>query len=218
MKAKIYIAGFVVVLIGVALVISHGGSYSSAMPGSAWGGRWVDAKVVSSANNDSNEPATPTSNSKPGTNQANPGGLVSGAATASGNVPKQPLSLVGGKPVSYPGRFAEASVQVGDKTYTLTPNQLGNFQRINLVAKQVVQVQVAYPQGSAGDAVSVEVEDGGHINDKQTSEVAALDDQNNVHFQFQPTDQAGIYRIALRSGSDVKVLNFWVGQEPLVRE
>jgi hypothetical protein len=125
----------------------------------------------------------------------------------------QLVSTVAGHPVAYPGEFAKASVQVDGKSYQLTPNQLGNFQRINIPAKGVVQVSVAYPQNQAGDAVAVEVVDGGQLNKGQMSEVAELDEQKNVQFQFQATDQSGIYRIALRSGADVKVLNFWVGQE-----
>lgn len=126
----------------------------------------------------------------------------------------RPVSMVGNQRVFYPGQFAKAEVTAGGKSYALTPNQLGNFQRINVGPKEKVQVQVAYPQGAEGDPVAVVVEDGGHLNENQMSEVAALDKQQNVRFQFQTTGQSGIYRIVLNNGADVKVLNFWVGQEP----
>jgi hypothetical protein len=135
-----------------------------------------------------------------------------------GSRPHTATSMVGGHAVEYPNQFADASVHAGNQNYLLTPNQLGNFERVNIAPKQKVAVDVSYPEGQAGDPVSVEVEDGGHLNQNQMAEVTALDGQDSIHFQFQPTDQAGIYRIVLRSGADVKVVNFWVGQEPQIRE
>ena len=138
-------------------------------------------------------------------------GTAVAADSVTGSTQTRPVSLIGGQAVEYPGSFASASVQVGGSNYKLTPNQLGNFQQVNVGPKQKVHVQVSYPQGSEGDHVAVTVEDGGHLNEKEMSEVASLDTDHNVNFQFQTTDQAGIYRVALRSGADVKVLNFWVG-------
>ena len=143
---------------------------------------------------------------------ASSGNAVATGGSTPGSAKPRPVSLIGGQAVDYPGSFAAASVQVGQANYKLTPNQLGNFQQVVVGPKQKVQVQVSYPDGSAGDKVAVTVEDGGHLNEKQMSEVASLDADHNVNFQFQTTDQAGIYRVALRGGADVKVLNFWVGQ------
>jgi hypothetical protein len=137
-----------------------------------------------------------------------------GAETAATSMDgSRPISMVGGHPVTYPGAFAQAKIRIGNQSLQLNPNQLGNFQRIDVAARAKIQVQVAYPNGQVGDPVAIEVKDGGHLNDGQMAEVTALDSQDTVQFQFQTTDQLGIYRIALRSGSDVKVVNFWVGQQ-----
>jgi len=129
----------------------------------------------------------------------------------------KPVSRIGGHPVVYPGKFAKAEVRTGNQVFELTPNQLGNFQQIQMGPKQKVSVQVAFPEGQPGDPVAIEVKDGGQLDGKQMAEVVALDNQDDIQFQFQTTDQSGIYRIALRSGADVKVVNFWVGPQTASR-
>jgi len=129
----------------------------------------------------------------------------------------QPVSLIAGHPVEYPGQFAVASVRVDGKNYQLTPNQSGNFPKVFIQPKGLVHVEVAYPQGQAGDAVVLESEDGGGLDGKKTATVTALNNQQSVKFDFQATEQPGIYRVALRNGPDVKVLSFWAGPLPTMR-
>jgi uncharacterized protein YfaP (DUF2135 family) len=135
-------------------------------------------------------------------------GAVSFATTSRPHV-----SIVGGQKVAYPGLFSEARITVGGKTYDSTPNQFGQFQRVYIEAKAKVSIQVAYPDGSAGDPVAVEVEDGGELGNKTMGSVVKLDDQKTAQFQFLAGDQEGIYRVVLRNGADVKTVNLWVGQE-----
>jgi len=129
-----------------------------------------------------------------------------------------PVSLVGGSKVVYPGQFAEASVNYKGTVYHLTPNQIGNFERVNMDTNSTVKVQVAYPQAQVGDTVAVEVEDGGTLSSQAAkaamSQVSRLDNQKTVNLQFSTTDNEGIYRVLLRNGADVKVLNFWAGALP----
>jgi cytoskeletal protein RodZ len=152
--------------------------------------------------------------------QKGSGGSFSNTSTVVPSAPATPqlVSTVAGHKVEYPGQFVQAVIQANGKSYELTPNQMGNFERVYVAPKDKVQVQVSYPQGQAGDAVAVEVEDGGNLNKDQMSEVAKLDEQKTIQFQFQTTGQEGIYRIALRNGPDVKIVNVWAGQEPQVRQ
>jgi cytoskeletal protein RodZ len=130
----------------------------------------------------------------------------------------QPVSIVAGQQVEYPGLFATASVSVNGKDYQLTPNQLGSFPRVLVEPSSTTHVKIAYPQAHAGDSVVVETEDGGQLDNSKMANIATLDDKLTLQFNFQTTSQSGIYHVTLRNGADVKVLNFWAGAEPLVRE
>jgi len=129
------------------------------------------------------------------------------------NKVKRPVSIVGGQQAAYPGLYTDARVMVGGKSYDLSPNQLGDFQRVYIDPKAKVSVQVNYPEGQKGDPIALEVEDGGQLSNKTMGSVIKLDDQNTAQFQFLAGDQEGIYRIVLRNGADVKTVNLWVGQE-----
>jgi hypothetical protein len=184
-----------------------------------------NSSVVSKSTNSSGQ----LDSSAPSTAQI---ASVKTSASPSGNVPPgpgfspvahslppaQPVSAVAGHAVEYLGQFARASVRVDGRDYQLTPNQLGNFPRVLIQPKDLVHVQVAYPQGQTGDPVVVETEDGGNLDGRKTANITALDGQQNVQFNFQATSQPGIYHVALRNGPDVKVLSFWAGPEPEVRQ
>jgi hypothetical protein len=145
------------------------------------------------------------------------GSTVSEAQTPAKQT-SQPIKVEYAEPVAESGEHVKASVTVGGQEYQLSSNQIGCFPRIYVEPQATIPVKLSYPDGNPGDSVVVEVEDGGHLNGRQMAEVATLDDQKTVQFQFQTTEQSGIYRIALLNGADTKVLNFWVGQEPAVRE
>lgn len=173
----------------------------------------------SGAGDRSGSAASTTAQAEVVTSAGNQSGGAQGALAGShGAQPAQPVSTVAGHAVEYPGRFAKATVQVDGKSYQLTPNQIGNFPRVLVQPKDTIHVQVAYPQGQPGDAVVVETEDGGNLDGKKMANITALDGQQKVQFNFQTTSQPGIYHVALRNGPDVKVLNFWAGPEPEVRQ
>jgi hypothetical protein len=118
----------------------------------------------------------------------------------------------GGNPMA--SQAPTASVTVNGATYNQVPNQLGVFPQIQIQPKGIVQVQITYPRGNPGDPIAIAVQDGGHliVNDKSAmSQVLGLNGQNSLQFQFQATEQLGIYRISLRNGADVHVINLWAG-------
>ena len=110
------------------------------------------------------------------------------------------------------GQPATAQINVDGESYQLTPNQIGGFQRITVSPKAKIDVSLAYPQGQPGDVVGVEVEDSGSLSGGASAKAMSLDKRKTLAFQFQTTEQIGIYRITLRNGADVKSLNFWVAE------
>jgi hypothetical protein len=111
------------------------------------------------------------------------------------------------------GEQVVAHCKVDGKELTLIPNQVGQFQRVYVEkTRSTVKVSLDYPNGEQGQTVVVESADGGSIDNKAVSKALQLDQSQNVNFDFTSTDDKGIYRVILRKGSDIKYLEFWVGQ------
>ena len=68
---------------------------------------------------------------------------------------------------------------------------------------------VAYPGGVPGDLVTIQSEDGGVIADGKPVIQAHLDDNRQIAFPFNSTQEGGLYRVTLRNGFDQKRLEFW---------
>lgn len=115
------------------------------------------------------------------------------------------------------GVLAKAQVVAGGKEYSFSPNSLGLFPRVGMGLEDTVSVAVAYPEGTAGDAVTIQSEDGGTLAGGKSVLQANLDADLQVRFPFKSTSEGGIYRVTLRKGFDEKRLEFWGGPEPLVQ-
>ncbi|MEI6035265.1 MAG: hypothetical protein WCS65_13430 [Verrucomicrobiae bacterium] len=139
-----------------------------------------------------------------------PPAKVSGTAVASGGTTSSPGADVSGVP-------AKATVVVAGKEYSFAPNSQGLFPRVPMGLQETVTVAVAYPEGAAGDLVTIQSEDGGSLAGGETVVQATLDDNRQVRFPFKSTQEGGIYRVTLRKGFDEKRLEFWGGTEPLVQ-
>lgn len=142
--------------------------------------------------------------------------------------PKQPVIVAGPdnqpeprhkKQPKAPGQRAVAMVQRVGKQYELTPNQVGAFQRIYVKPSEQIPVQVAYPEGKPGETVTIEAEDSGRVvGAKGWVSLEQLDEQSALSFVFQVSENLGTHRVLLRKGRDVKVLDFWVGNELPLRQ
>lgn len=77
-----------------------------------------------------------------------------------------------------------------------------------------MQVAVSYPDGTAGDLVTVQAEDGGSINGGPPVAQMRLDEAGALRFAFTSTREGGVYRVTLRNGFDEKRLEFWGGPDP----
>ncbi len=143
------------------------------------------------------------------------------AKTSQSNPPATTLresSTGNGHKMAYPGVYSEAVVEVRGKSYRLTPNQIGSFQRINIQPRDKIAIQISYPQSQVGDPIMVEVEDGGTLDQKTKGRVIKLDEQKLAKFNFEATEYEGIYQLVVRNGADVKILNFWAGKEHALRD
>jgi hypothetical protein len=93
---------------------------------------------------------------------------------------------------------------------------MGVFPRITISKGESVNLAVDYPEGTEGDLVVIQAEDGGAIEDAGPVSRGVLDSNRQLRFKFTSTEEGGIYRITLRRGFDEKHLQFWGGKEPAV--
>jgi hypothetical protein len=115
---------------------------------------------------------------------------------------------------SLSGEEVSASVTAGGKEYVVQPDQVGCFERVVIERGETVPVRVSYPEGNPEDLVVAAVEDGGQINKDQHVILLHLDKNRQLAFQFTASQEAGIFRVTLRKGTDVKTVELWAGPEP----
>lgn len=117
-----------------------------------------------------------------------------------------------------PGERTVAKISNQGAEQALLPNEIGFFPRVYIQPNQEVPVELNYPDGLPEEAVSVHVEDGGALDGRLPGKLYRLDEGNSMAFRFRANADEGVYRVAIRKGSDVRVLEFWVGEEqPVAR-
>ena len=111
------------------------------------------------------------------------------------------------------GEQTIATVNNAGVQRTLTPNEIGHFPRVYINANQAVPVEVSYPDGQPDDPVVIQVEDGGNLDGSLAAKLGKLDSLKKIAFKFTANADLGVYRVVLRKGADLRVLDFWVGDE-----
>ena len=111
------------------------------------------------------------------------------------------------------GEGASARIIWNKTPYTLNPNQVGNFPTLDVPAQTPISVTVSYPAGKAGQAVSLRALEGGTLGNGKPTQDTTLDSQNKATFTFTTNRGRGLYRVAVGKGTDVKILEFWVGEK-----
>ncbi|HEY5813417.1 MAG TPA: hypothetical protein VIT23_12295 [Terrimicrobiaceae bacterium] len=109
---------------------------------------------------------------------------------------------------------ATATLTIGDKNVTVEPNQVGGFPRQLVQQGQKVTVQMSYPDGSPGDLVVAGVLDGGQFENRQRAISLHLDGKGRVSFDYTVSQELGVFRVSVRKGGDVKMVELWAGPEP----
>lgn len=116
------------------------------------------------------------------------------------------------------GQMVIATVTLGERSHKLSPNEVGDFQRVTVGPRQTIPVRVEYPEGRPGQAVVVQVMDGGTMVapgrpegiDHDMVRLLKLDERKCAEMAFRVTDNGGMHRVVLTNGADRKVLDFWV--------
>ena len=109
-------------------------------------------------------------------------------ATAAQSPATAAQNNAGGAPTSEPnGLVTKAQVVAGGKEYAFEPNSQGLFPRVTIGLQDTVSIAVAYPQGTVGDLVVIQSEDGGSVADGKSVIQVHLDDNLLVKFPFKST-------------------------------
>jgi hypothetical protein len=112
---------------------------------------------------------------------------------------------------------AVCKIQINNKNFELKPNSGGYFQRIaNIEKNAIVPVEVAYPNGNVGDKIVLTVLDGGSVDSNKAVAVVPLDGDKKCVFNFHVTNQVGLFRVLMTNGEDQKIVQVWVGAEPVM--
>ncbi len=100
-----------------------------------------------------------------------------------------------------------AAVTLG--SVTVNPgNGAGKFALIGGQPDQVITITCQYPQGNASHPVQISLLDGGHLlSVPQTTSTAS---DGSLKFQVQLGHDVGTYRVTLRDGQRLLLLQFWV--------
>ncbi len=114
------------------------------------------------------------------------------------------------------GERCYARVTRSKQAITLNPNQVGNFPTIDVRPQTLVGVEVIYTAGQANQAVSLTALEGGTFGNGKTTQDLTLDSLKKASFSFAAGSGRGLYRVSVRKGADIKILEFWVG-EPMTK-
>jgi hypothetical protein len=114
---------------------------------------------------------------------------------------------VGGAPV-------RVTVLLGGLPRAIYPDINGVFPSVEVKAHQRVQVNVSYPEGIAGEAVQVQTQDGGTLDEDSSARIVSLNESGEFSFWFEASGNEGTHRVTVRRGFDEKTFDFWVGTKP----
>jgi hypothetical protein len=120
------------------------------------------------------------------------------------------------------GQMVIATVKVGEHSHKLSPNEMGNFDRVHVAPRQTIPVKLQYPEAQPGQSVVVQVMDGGTMVaperppgiDNDLVRLLTLDASRCAEMAFTVTANGGMHRLVLTRDADKKVLDFWVVKDP----
>jgi hypothetical protein len=107
-----------------------------------------------------------------------------------------------------------AMVHLGGLPRAICPDANGVFPPVDVRAHQRVLVKVSYPEGTAGEVVQIQTQDGGILDKDASARIASLDENGEFTFWFESSGNGGTHRVTVRRGFDEKTFDFWVGTKP----
>lgn len=118
------------------------------------------------------------------------------------------------------GDFVEAFVETARKgqKFRLVPNQAGEYQRVYIAAGEEVAVKLQFTDDKPGTKVAVASLDGGRLAGSKVSELMEIANDRSLEFVFKASTNEGMHRVKVLSpDGEVKLLDFWVGDENVLR-
>lgn len=118
------------------------------------------------------------------------------------------------------GDFVEAFVETARKgqKFRLVPNQAGEYQRVYIAAGEEVAVKLQFTENKPGTKIAVASLDGGRLAGSKVSELLEVGNDRSIEFVFKGSNNEGIHRVKVLSpDGEVKLLDFWVGDENVLR-
>ena len=113
---------------------------------------------------------------------------------------------------SLPAATATAHVSVGNQQFSVQATPDAVFvPRVNTAVGARPVVRVKFRDGEPGEPVVVQVEDGGALENHALTQLARLDEQRQIQFAFQMTQNPGLFRVVVRKGGEAQTLEFWAG-------
>jgi len=106
-----------------------------------------------------------------------------------------------------------ARITIAGTAHVLAPNVRGEFPRLIVPASATITATVPFAGAEPGEAIPVQAEDGGLLQDAAAIGSVAVDNDHKVTISYQVSANDGMHRITLRRGGESRVLEFWVGAE-----
>jgi hypothetical protein len=130
---------------------------------------------------------------------------------------RQPDDLVDEAPTA-PASILGAAVSVwatvnGVTTRELTSAQNGEFPQVTLPRGGEATVRIRWSGAKAGDRLVAAVEDGGTLGAGKLVLPLNAGADGTVSFDFKASDEPGIFRVAIRRGPELRVVQFWASAE-----
>ena len=107
-----------------------------------------------------------------------------------------------------------ATVHLGGLPRAIYPDANGVFPPVDVRAHQRVLVKVSYPEGTPGEAVQIQTQDGGTLDEDASARIVSLNESGEFSFWFEASGNDGTHRVTVRRGFDEKTFDFWVGTKP----
>ena len=117
---------------------------------------------------------------------------------------------------------ADARVQVDGKEFVLQPIGSGtHYRRLLAPAAKAIPVELTFKAdgGDPGPSVLLLAPQGGTFGRGKTTLNLPVPPDRTLRFEFTPNQEAGLYEVVLRRGSQEEILQFWVptGRDELDR-
>jgi hypothetical protein len=111
-------------------------------------------------------------------------------------------------PVDSPQDDPSVTVVFGNGGSLTTLAAQGLTALIGIGAAETVIVQTAFPSASAGEIVLAQSLDGGVVTADGAE--TTIDVEGRITLNFTAGDKPGLYRLSVRTGENISIIQFWV--------